>query len=314
MANIIEAIPRLKQSMGDSHEHWLEAAKGILTTDTFPKLSSRSFTLPSWPDTTFSIAGITKGAGMVHPNMATTLGILCTDAPITSPALQHALSIAAHKSYNCISIDGDTSTNDMVALFANGAAAEPTHPPISFDAASASQSADFAVFQKILIEFMAELAKLVVRDAEGASKFLTIRIQGSPSYAAARHIASVIARSLLVKTAIYGGDPNWGGILAALGYSLIGTEFAGKGIIVPDLTSVSLVPADGAASLRFVVKGVPQSVDKEAVQRAMAQEDIEMVVHLRDHGRDVPEAEEAVYWTCDLTHDFVTVNADTSME
>jgi glutamate N-acetyltransferase/amino-acid N-acetyltransferase len=114
----------------------------------------------------------------------------------------------------------------------------------------------------MLIEFVADMAKLAVRDGEGATKFITIRVRGSPSYPAAKHIASVIARSALVKTGIYGKDPNWGGVLAALGYSLIDTEFAGKGIIVPELTSVCFVPVDGDAELKFLDKGSPAKVDE----------------------------------------------------
>ncbi len=241
--------------------------------------------------------------------MATTLAILCTDAPITAPALQQALSVAADKSFNCISIDGDTSTNDMVALLANGAASE-NGTKVTFDAFAASQSADFVAFQKILTEFMAELAKLVIRDGEGASKFITIRVRGAPSYAAGKHIASVIARSVLVKTGIYGGDPNWGGILVSLGASLIGTDFAGKRIIRPELTSVSFLPTDGAKALRFWERGRPVKTDEARVQDIMKMEDIEVMVDLRDDGNGTPDGEEAVYWTCDLTHDWVTINSD----
>lgn len=294
--------------MGKSHEHWLEAAKGICTTDTFPKVASRTFTLPSSPNTTCSIAGITKGAGMIHPNMATTLGIICTDASVTPTALQQLLSTAADKSYNCISIEGDTSTNDMLAMLANGAAGGTE---IDFHPSAASQSDDFVAFQRTLVEFMAHMAKLVVRDGEGATKFMTIRVRGSPSYPAAKHIASVIARSVLVKTGIYGKDPSWGGVLAALGYSLIDTEFAGKGIIVPELTSVSFIPVDGGAVLKFLVKGSPAKVDEARAKEVMEQEDVEVIVDLRDDGKGAgQDIKEAMYWTCDLTHEFVTINGD----
>ncbi|KAF7881740.1 uncharacterized protein EAF02_006428 [Botrytis sinoallii] len=305
--DIIQGIPKLHQNMGTTHNHWLQAARGICTTDTFPKLSSRTFTLPSLPDTKFSLAGITKGAGMIHPNMATTLGIICTDAPITPPALQQLLSTAADKSYNCISIEGDTSTNDMVTMFANGAAA-PRHSPIDFDTLAASQSEDFVAFQKILIEFMADLAKLVVRDGEGATKFITIRVRGAPTYPAGKHIASVIARSVLFKMGVYGKDPNPIGVLAALGYSLMDTEFAGKGIINRELTSVSFVPVDGAEELNFVKRGKLMEVDELGIKELMEKEDVEVVVDLRDGGCE--SGEEAVYWTCDITHEFVTINGD----
>lgn len=306
--DIVRNIPTLHQRMGSSHKDWLEAAQGICTTDTFPKVASQTFTLPSSPGINFSIAGITKGAGMIHPNMATTLGIICTDAPVTPAALQQLLSTAADKSYNCISIDGDTSTNDMVVMIANGAAGGTD---VEFQPSAPSQSKDFGAFQKTLIEFMADMAKLVVRDGEGATKFVTIRVRGSPSYPAAKLIASVIARSVLVKTAIYGKDPSWGGILAALGYSLVDTEFAGRGIIVPELTSISFVPVDGKGPVKFLNKGVPTLVDEETVRLLMDQEDVEVVVDLRDDGiGNMQDVEEAVYWTCDLTHDFVTINED----
>lgn len=245
---------------------------------------------------------------MIHPNMATTLGIICTDAPISAPALQQLFSTATEKSYNCISVDGDTSTNDMLAMLANGAAGGTE---IDFHPSASSQSEDIVAFQRTLIEFMADMAKLVVRDGEGATKFITIRVRGALSYPAGKHIASVIARSVLFKTGIYGKDPNWGGVLAALGYSLMDTEFAGKGIIVRELTSVSVVPGDGSAVLKFLDKGVPAVVHEERAKEVMEQEDVEIMVDLRDDGK-VREggAEETVYWTCDLTHEFVTINSD----
>lgn len=305
--------------MGNSHQHWFEAAWGILTTDTFPKLASRTFTLPSSPNTTFSIAGITKGAGMIHPNMATTLGIICTDAAVTPAALQQLLRTAADKSYNCISIEGDTSTNDMVAMLANGAAVaadSPSPKEIDFAPDAAAQSPDFIALQRTLIEFMADLAKLVVRDGEGASKFIAIRVRGAPSYAAGKHMASVIARSVLFKTGIYGKDPNWGGALVALGYSLMDTEFAGKGVLVPESTSITFLPVDGGAPVKFWDRGEQALVDEGRAKEIMEQEDIEVLLDLRDDGSPVrldgtsSSDEEAVYWTCDLTHDFVTINGD----
>lgn len=305
---IINNIPKLSQTMGNSHNDWLQAARGMLTTDTFPKMASRSFTLPSSPNTTYSIAGITKGAGMIHPNMATTLGIICTDAPISPAALQQLLSTAADKSYNCISIEGDTSTNDMVSMLANGAAGGVQ---IDFDPSAPSQSADFISFQHTLISHMAELAKLVVRDGEGATKFVTIRVRGATSYPAGKHIASVIARSVLLKTAMYGEDTgSWSNVMTALGQSVMGTEFAGKGIIVPALTSVSFIPQDGSEELKFLDKGSKAKVDDKRAKMVMENGDIEVVVNLRDDGDGEETGEEAVYWTCDLTHEFVTINGD----
>lgn len=240
---------------------------------------------------------------MIHPNMATTLGIICTDASVTPDALQALLRSSAAKSYNCISIDGDTSTNDMVAMFANGAANPHQQKTVNV---SSSPSDDFIAFQRVLDDFMADMAKLVVRDAEGATKFMTIRVRGSPSYEAAKLIASAIARSVLVKTAIYGGDPNWGGILVALGYALVDSPFAGQGIILPEQTSVSFV--DGHGLVKFLDRGVPVAVDGGRVKKIMEMEDLEAIVDLRD-GVPHDGATEAVYWTCDMTNDFISMNS-----
>lgn len=197
---ILQKVPAAHDSLGSSHEHWLTAAKAICTTDTFPKLMSRTFTLPCSPSVEYRITGMTKGAGMIHPNMATLLSIIATDAPVSSSALPALLRKAVDLSFNSITIDGDTSTNDTVALLANGAAggteiSEGTH--------------DYSVFSGVLSEFAKELAQLVVRDGEGATKFVTIRVVDSKTEEAARKIASTIARSPLVKTALYGKDANW---------------------------------------------------------------------------------------------------------
>jgi glutamate N-acetyltransferase/amino-acid N-acetyltransferase len=188
----------------------------------------------------------------------------------------------------------------MVAMLANGAAGGTE---IHFDPAASSRSKDFISLQKTLIEFMADLPKLVVRDGEGATKFITIRVRGAPSYPAGKHIAFMIARSVLLKTAPYGKDPGWGNVLTALGSSLMDTRFAGEGIIVPDLTSVSFVPVDGGGVIKFMDRGVPAKVDEARARALMEEEeDVEVVVDLRDDGVGGGDgAEEAVYWTCDLT-------------
>ncbi|MCJ1345750.1 hypothetical protein MMC31_003959 [Peltigera leucophlebia] len=156
---------------------------------------------------------------------------------------------------------------------------------------------------------MSDMAKLVVRDGEGATKFITIRVRGSPSYPAAKHIASVIARSVLFKLGIYGKDPNWGGVLAVLGYSLVDTQFAGNGVIMPELTSISFVQLDGRSELKFLNKGSPAKIDEMKAKEIMEQEDVEVVVDLRNNGEGTgQDVEEAVFWTCDLTHEFITIN------
>lgn len=288
---ITSKIPSAYASLGSTHDHWLATARAICTTDTFPKLLSRSFTLPSSPNTTYHLAGMTKGAGMIHPNMATLLGILCTDAPIAPAPLQSLLTAAIDKSFNSISIDGDTSTNDTVALLANGAAGGT---PIAD-----STSPDYAAMQETLTTFAADLAKLVVRDGEGATKFVTIRVTNAASYTDAKRVASTIARSPLVKTALYGKDANWGRVLCATGYA------EGVESVVPEQTSVSFVPTDGSPELKLLVRGEPEAVDEARAAQILEAEDLEILVRLSER-----EGEEAVYWTCDFSHEYVTINGD----
>lgn len=288
---ITSKIPSAYASLGSTHDHWLATARAICTTDTFPKLLSRSFTLPSSPNTTYHLAGMTKGAGMIHPNMATLLGIICTDAPIAPAPLQYLLTAAIDKSFNSISIDGDTSTNDTVALLANGAAGGT---PIADSA-----SPDYATMQETLTTFAADLAKLVVRDGEGATKFVTIRVTNAASYTDAKRVASTIARSPLVKTALYGKDANWGRVLCATGYA------EGVESVVPEQTSVSFVPTDGSPELKLLVRGEPEAVDEARAAQILEAEDLEILVRLSER-----EGEEAVYWTCDFSHEYVTINGD----
>jgi glutamate N-acetyltransferase/amino-acid N-acetyltransferase len=234
---------------------------------------------------------MTKGAGMIHPNMATLLGIICTDAPIASPALSILLSSAIDKSFNSISIDGDTSTNDTVAILANGAAGGPEIVD--------KNNPGYAVMQKTLTSFAEDLAKLVVRDGEGATKFVTIRVTNAKRYEDAKRVASTIARSPLVKTALYGKDANWGRILCATGYA------EGVQGVVPTETSVSFIPSDGSPELKLLVNGEPQDVDEARAAEILEPEDLEIVVKLSEQ-----PGEEAVYWTCDFSHEYVTINGD----
>ncbi|CAG8976159.1 hypothetical protein HYALB_00010028 [Hymenoscyphus albidus] len=297
--HILRKIPSGYDSLGSSHEHWLATAQAICTTDTFPKLISQTFTLPSSPSVEYKIAGMTKGAGMIHPNMATLLGVIATDAPIAPKLLPTLLTDAVNKSYNSISIDGDTSTNDTVAVLANGAAGG--------NEISAASSEDYKSFQSTLTEFSRELAKLVVRDGEGATKFVTIRVTESASESGARKIASTIAKSPLVKTALYGKDANWGRILCATGYSQIsepGMPDHEVSEIIPEKTSVSFLPTDGSPELKLLVNGEPESVDEARAAEILEHEDLEILIKL-GAGK-----EEAVYWTCDFSHEYVTINGD----
>lgn len=248
---------------------------------------------------------MTKGAGMIHPNMATLLGVLCTDAPVEASAMKPLLLHAVSRSFNSISIDGDTSTNDTIAFLANGAAGGQ---PVTAPTATATASADYAALQKVLTSFAQSLSQLVVRDGEGATKFVTVRVQNSPCYDSARRIASTIARSPLVKTALYGRDANWGRILCAVGYA----DGVSEGTVVPERTSVSFNPVDGSPVLRLLVNGEPEVVDEERASAILQDEDLEIIVDLGggEKGEHGLGGEEAVYWFCDFSHEYVTINGD----
>jgi glutamate N-acetyltransferase/amino-acid N-acetyltransferase len=309
ITKIIDKIPTAYSHLDSTHNAWLTTARAICTTDTFPKLLSRTFTLPSSPGRTYSLAGMTKGAGMIHPNMATLLGVLCTDAPIAPSAMKPLLSHAVSRSFNSISVDGDTSTNDTVALLANGAAGgSPITSSSSND--NNNDNEDYTAMQEILTTFAQSLSQLVVRDGEGATKFVTVRVQNSPCYDSARRIASTIARSPLVKTALYGKDANWGRILCAIGYA----EGVTPGTVIPERTSVSFRPVDGSAVLKLLVNGEPETVDETRASAILQSEDLEIVVDLGGGEKGMTmmtgSEEEAVYWFCDFSHEYVTINGD----
>jgi glutamate N-acetyltransferase/amino-acid N-acetyltransferase len=296
---ILDGVPAAHEALGDSDAHWLECATAICTTDTFPKLVSKTFTLPSSPSIEYRIAGMAKGAGMICPNMATLLAIVATDAPISTPALQAALQAATHKSFNSISVDNDMSTNDILAVLANGAAGGVE--------VTADGTADFEAFKTVLTDLATDLAKLIVRDGEGATKFITIRVTDAFSESGARQIAATVAQSSLFKTAMYGKDANWGRIVASAGSAFVRpgqTQVDDAPDLDPDTTSVSLVPTDGSPELKLLVNGVPEVVDEARAAEILEHEDIEIVLSLRTGSH------EAVHWTCDMSHEYVTINGD----
>ena len=292
IARILSGIPKAYSSLNSSHESWLQTARAICTTDTFPKFASATFSLPSSPSTIYSIAGMTKGAGMIHPNMATLLGIICTDISIPSPVLRPLLQHAVERSFNSISVDGDTSTNDTVAVLANGVAGGS---PIS-----SVTSEDGQAVTEVLTAFTQQLAQLVVRDGEGATKFVRVRVINAPLYEDAKKIASTVARSPLVKTALYGKDANWGRILCAVGY----TQGVEEDVVVPEKTSVSFIPVDGSEELKLLVGGEPEAVDEIRAGKILEGEDLEIRVDLGG-GRMGDGKEEASYWFCDFSHEYV---------
>ncbi|KAI1429610.1 arginine biosynthesis bifunctional protein ArgJ [Xylaria sp. FL1777] len=296
---ILDGLPAAYAAIGDSDTHWLDCATAICTTDTFPKLKSRVFTLPSSPSIEYRIAGMTKGAGMICPNMATLLGVIATDAPIATPALQAALRAATDKSFNSISIDNDMSTNDTVAVLANGAAGGSV--------VTTEHKDDFQAFQTVLTDLATDLAKLIVEDGEGATKFITIRVTDALSEAGARQIAATVAQSSLFKTAMYGKDANWGRIVASAGSAFVRpgqTQVDDAPDLNPDTTNVSLIPSDGSEELKLLVDGKPEVVDEARAAAILEHDNIEVVISLGTG------SQEAVHWTCDLSHEYVTINGD----
>lgn len=290
--NILQGIPRLGLSnLGASHDHWLACAQAICTTDTFPKLVSKQFEIKG---KTYSMAGLAKGAGMICPNMATLLGFFATDAPVTQNALNQIVKYAVDRSFNSISVDGDMSTNDTIVAIANGAAGGDLID------ASTETAEEFSILRAEVTDFAQQLAKLVVRDGEGATKFITIKVTDALSYREAKEVASTIANSSLFKTAMFGNDANWGRILCAVGYADVGSNS-----VNPQRTTVSFIPSDGSEPLPLLVNGEPEQVDEARASEILKEEDLEVQISLGTGG-----GQEATFWTCDLTHEYVTINAD----
>lgn len=287
---IVDGIPKLALQLGSSHAHWLACAQAICTTDTFPKMVLKQFVLNG---ATYTLAGVAKGAGMICPNMATLLGFFATDAPVTAPALLQIVKYAVDRSFNSISVDGDMSTNDTIVAIANGAAGGN---PISD---SAEDAESFAALRDEVTAFAQQLALLVVRDGEGATKFITIRVVNAVLYDAAKRVALTVANSALFKTAMFGNDANWGRILCAIGYADVGPE-----AVNTTATSVSFVPVDGSPTLQLLVNGEPEQVDEARASEILSQEDLVVEIDLGSGSH------EALFWTCDLSHEYVTINAD----
>ena len=275
---IITAIPKAISALKE--DDWYSAAEAIMTTDTQPKAASLTIQTSAGP---IVMTGISKGAGMIQPNMATMLGFIGTDVNINSDLLQDLTREAADLSFNAITIDGDTSTNDSFIVMATGQSA------VSIQSKS---DPAYAVFREGLITLSRQLAQMIVRDGEGATKFITIRVKGGKDSVECKRIAKSIAHSPLVKTAFFASDPNLGRILAAIGYAGVGDL---------DSSKVQLWLGDV-----WVAKDGGRNPDyKEADgQAVMKQSEISITVDL---GRG--NVEETV-WTCDLSHEYVSINAD----
>ncbi len=270
VAGLPQAIGNLKA------DNWFDAAHAIMTTDIVAKAVSRQVQIGG---KTVTVTGISKGSGMIHPNMATMLGYIATDAAIAQPLLQQMVSEAANKSFNCITVDGDTSTNDALMLIATGKSG------VAIDAANR------ATLQAVVTEVATVLAQAIVRDGEGATKFITIKVEGGKDEAECRKIGYAIAHSPLVKTAFFASDPNLGRILAAIGYAGVADLDVEK--LKLYLDEVLVAEHGGRAA----------SYQEEDGQRVMKQSDITIRVVLNRGKVD------ATLWTCDFSYDYVKINA-----
>ena len=289
---ILELLPvdRIKAGLPAAQadlkaDNWYAAAHSIMTTDTVAKAASRTITTVNGKKVT--ISGVSKGAGMIRPNMATMLGFLATDAGIAQPLLDALVKEAADASFNCITVDGDTSTNDSYVMIATGQSGA------SFASAS---DAGWAEVKAAIIAVSVELAQAIVRDGEGATKFITVAVEGGKTIAECRQVGYAIGHSPLVKTAFFASDPNLGRILAAVGYA---------GINDLNVDDVKVWLASGENCVLVAEKGGRAAVYKEEDgARVMAQAEITVRVDL---GRGAAQA--SVY-TCDFSYDYVKINAD----
>ncbi len=263
---IVDALPQIVAVLDESK--FEDAARAIMTTDTRMKIAFAKAGRAS-------IAGMTKGSGMIHPRMATTLGFVMTDAAVPPATLRSALKRAIEHSYNRISVDGDTSTNDMVAVLANGASG--VKPPAK-------------IFERALTEVLESLATQIVRDGEGARKLVTIDVLGAPSDRGAEAIARAIANSPLVKTAIAGSDPNWGRILCAAGYA--GVNFDPRHVDI-DFQKVGVCRG-----------GLAAPFPEDELKSKLDEPDCSIRFAIRGAGKG-----RARFWTCDFTEDYIRINA-----
>ena len=279
IAGMPAAIENLKE------DNWLNAAEAIMTTDIVAKGTSRQITLGGKQVT---ITGISKGSGMIHPNMATMLGYIATDAAVSQAALESIIKHAVNKSFNCITVDGDTSTNDSLIIMATNLAGNEE---------IAEDSTEFMLLRDTLTEVAIELAQAIVRDGEGATKFMTVTVEGGKTEAECRKVAYAIAHSPLIKTAFFASDPNLGRILAAIGYA---------GIDDLDVNNMELYLGNETGSDVLVAEkgGRAASYKEEQGAAIMKESDILVRVVLNRGKQNV------TIWTCDFSYDYVKINAD----
>lgn len=275
---ILKAAPELVKKLRRTAKNWVDAAEAIMTTDLVLKSDRIQYTFQG---KRISLGGITKGSGMIHPNMATMLGFLYTDAVIDSKTLKKALREAADRSFNRITVDGDNSTNDCIIILANGEAKNSTIKP---------NTLGYREFLKALTKICINLASKIVLDGEGATKFVTVRVQGGKTRKQAYLIANSVATSSLVKTALFGEDPNWGRIFCAVGNA--GAPF------YPNKVDILL-------NKNLLLKnGNPTNLSSQKLVKAMQQHAINIIIDLHD-GKEWEEV-----MTCDFSYDYVKINAE----
>ena len=278
MERLLAGIPNAVANL--QTDDWLNAAEAIMTTDIVAKGTSRTLSIEG---KTVTITGISKGSGMIHPNMATMLGYIATDAAISQSALDKIIQHAVNKSFNCITVDGDTSTNDSLILMATGQAG---------NAAVTEENAEFITLRDALTDVATELAQAIVRDGEGATKFMTIQVEAGKDEEECRKVAYAIAHSPLIKTAFFASDPNLGRILAAIGYA---------GIDDLDVNTLQLYLGDVLVAEKG---GRAAAYVEEQGAAVMKESDILVRVVLNRGDAN------ATVWTCDFSYDYVKINAD----
>ena len=273
MPKMLDGIASAVSALNPKGGH--DAALAIMTTDTKEKIVAFEGTIGG---KTVRIGGMAKGSGMIHPNMATMIGVITTDVKISHGELRRVLQRTAERTFNCLTVDGDTSTNDTVFIMANGASG-----------AAANDTRSLAAFEEGLNIVCRELVKCIARDGEGATKFVEITVKGARDFKSARKIAKSIAHSPLVKTALYGQELNWGRILCAVGYSGVSLN--------PDSVKLCI------NGISIFSKGKPVASTREEAEKAIKNRDIVIEV-------DIARGEEsATVWTCDFSHDYVNINA-----
>ena len=282
MDTMLKAISIAVPQLNSESKGFQSAGRAILTTDLNEKYASITIKIDN---KNVTISGIAKGSGMIHPNMATMLGFILTDANISQNLLQKALDTTVNKTFNMISVDGDTSTNDMVLVMANG---EAENTQIT------EENTNFKLLSDALISISRYLAKSIVRDGEGATKLIEVEVNGCNSETDAQKIAKSVIGSSLVKTAMFGGDPNWGRIIAAMGYA--GVNF--------DPKKVTIYFQGAPGYVCVMQNGEPHHFDEESAEGILKQKDIFITITLEEGEYS------ATSWGCDLSYDYVKINAD----